>query len=104
MALAGGRTMGGKVGRTGKGDCGGKVRRPGRKGKDKRRDRRKERVMGRLGDGRGKYKRVAEPREAGWCQWEERERAPVAMTAPTGGGTGGCRWKAVAARAGGTRI
>ena len=57
-----------------------------------------------LGDSGGKYKRVAEPREAGWCQWEERERAPVAMTAPTGGGTGGCRWKAMASRADGTRI
>ena len=40
MASAGGRTMGGKAGRTGRGDYGGKVRRPEWKGEDKRMDER----------------------------------------------------------------
>ena len=105
MASAEGRTMGGKVGRTGRGDCGGQggaTRVEGRTQKNGRTG--GGRMTSGLGDSGGKYKRVAEPREAGWCQWEERERAPVAMTAPTGGGTGGCRWKAMAARADGTRI
>ena len=62
--------MEGKVGRTERGDCGGEVRRPGWKGEDKRRNERgRERVTDGWGDGRGEYKRVAEPREAGWRQW-----------------------------------
>ena len=105
MAPAGGRKMGGKVRRTGRGDCGGKMGRSGRKGEDERRNERgRECVTGGWSDDRGKYKRVAEPREAGRCQWEGRELVAVTVTAPAGGGTGGRRWKAVVARPGGTRI